>query len=69
MGQEQSNDKETKIEQPKEEQKEKKINIDPKTVLPPPPVYRRCGADKLKIKPLVINAKIVDPEKKNNIQK
>ncbi len=66
MGQDQPNDKETKTEQPKEE---KKIEIDPNLVIPAAPQYRRCGADDLKIKPLVIPHQNIIPnkqEKKDN---
>ena len=62
----QSNDKETKIEQPKEKQEEKKAYVDPNTVYPPPPIYHRCGADDLKIKPIVIDSRNIVPEKKDN---
>ena len=64
MGLDQSNDKETKTEQPKVE---KKIEIDPKLVRPAEPQIRRCGVDDLKIKPVLISPqKIPNKEEKND---
>ena len=66
MGQGESKDNETNTEQPKEEQKEKKIKIDPNMVVPAAPVYHRCGADDLKIKPKVVGPENIVPIKKED---
>ena len=69
MGQGQSKDNETNNEQPKEEQEEKKIKIDPSMVIPAAPVYHRCGADDLKIKPKVIGPENIVPIKNDDNNK
>ena len=63
--QEECNDKEPNIEQSKEE---KKIEIDPNVIIPEAHEFPRCGADDLKIKPLVISPEnnVPKKEEKNN---
>ena len=58
--QEQCNDKETNIEQSKEE---KKIEIDPNVEIPKAPEFHRCGADDLNIKPIEISPENIVPKK------
>ena len=69
MGQGQSKDNETNNEQPKEEQEEKKIKIDPSQVIPAAPVYHRCGVDGLKIAPKTIGPENIAPIKKDDDNK
>ena len=69
MGQGQSKDNETKNEKPEEEQKEKKIEIPPDMVIPAAPVYHRCGADDLKIKPIVLGPENIVPINTNDTDK
>ena len=60
IAQEQCNDKETTNTE--QTNQEKKIEIDPNTVVYPAPEYKRCGADDLNIKPKPISPANILPE-------
>ena len=59
IAQEQCNDKETNNTE--QTNQEKKIEIDPNTVVYPAPEYKRCGTDDLNIKPKPISPANVLP--------
>ena len=66
MDKKQCNDIETN--NTKKENQEKKIEIEPDIIIPPAPVFHRCGADDLNIKPIPVSVDNIVPMKGNETE-